>query len=171
MLAALALALLESAPPCGPALRVDYAESAPHDSVVVENLSPGDWQVSRLIWRLERSAGALIFDTLPGGAGMNAAYGFRALEGTVRVSDQPLVPDGATEMRILFEEVAPAARLRFAIDLDDTVRGIPGTIVDGPEIAGAEIEAEFVDGSGLSLTLTGTFGADAVARLATPCTS
>jgi hypothetical protein len=150
-----------------------YVEAAPNDLVVLRNLSPEGWQVARVDWRLQESEGELIFDTVAGGEGVDSAHAFAFTGGSagVRLADVPLVSDGAREMTLLFDAYPAGAAFEFSIDLDDTALGLPDTIVDGREIEGAAIEVAFRNDLGLTLVLTGRFGADAIARVDSPCTS
>lgn len=163
--------LLVSAAICGPAIEVTYWERAPYDFVILRNLSRDGWQVAELRWVLTGSAGDLVFDTAPGGPGIASSQSFRALDGAVRLRDQPLVADGSTELTLRFAAFPPAELFRFAIDLDDRRGSAGGTLVENAEIEGARVEARFVLAEGIEITLSGQFDAEATARLTTPCTA
>ncbi|MEO1469489.1 MAG: aggregation factor core [Pseudomonadota bacterium] len=154
-------------PLCGPSARVTFREGAPVDVYTVENLSPGDWAIAAVDIGLIGSAGRLVFDTVPGGAGRNVAQPFRAFPGEAALADMPLVPDGAEAMALSFAAFPTGARFQFSIDMDDRLAGW-GTTVQGPEIEGATVTVTFVAGERRS-TLSAAFDARAVAEPLTAC--
>lgn len=165
----LAAALTPEPAACGPALRVAFTDGAPVDRVTVQNVSRGAWSLTRLEWRLDGSAGDLVFDPETGGAGIAVAQPFREDGGEARIETIPAIVDGARLLTLDFTTFPSGARYRFTLDLDDRVEGRPGTIVSGSEIAGARISARFADSDGVEIEIEGVFDADGVARARSPC--
>lgn len=155
---------------CGPTAVVIFNESAPRDIVRIRNESPDGWRLTRLTWRLEGSAGDLIFDTEPGGPGSSVAQPFRD-GGGATLSATPAVADGDRTLALDFDAFAAGAAYSFTIDLDDRVGGVVGTMIAGSEIEGSEAEAEFVDADGRVATIWGVFDQDATARLEAACSA
>ncbi len=171
MIAAFLLLAAAEAEACGPGLEMRYAESSPLDVVWIRHLSPDGWQVERVVWRLEGSSGALMFDTVAGGEGAGSAGGFDGWSGPVRLADLPLIADGGGDLTLSFEEFAAGAEFSFGIDLDSRIQGAASTVVSLGDMAGAAVAAEFRHVTGIAMTLTGNFGPDSRAVLKTPCTS
>jgi len=156
--------------PCGPAATIVFSESAPRDRVTIRNQSPEGWSVAAVTWALEGSAGDLIFDTIPGGAGYSVAQPFQS-SGGATLSHQPGLADGDRTLDLVFSEFAPGALYAFTIDLDDRISGQAGTMIEGGVLTGASLEVVFVRTDGRREALAGEFDTDATARVAAACTS
>jgi hypothetical protein len=158
-------------PVCGPAATVLHAEGAPADRVVMRNISQGAWGIARASIDLAGSAGRLIFDTVPDGAGTNVAQPFRPAGGAAVLAAPPAIPDGAEAMSLAFAAFPPGARFGFTIDLDDRLTARPGPTVAGAETAGARFTVTFRHADGTTETHEGPFDERGGARAAAPCVS
>lgn len=153
---------------CGPVVTMRFYESSPRDFVTVRNESPAGWRLERLSWRLAGSAGDLVFDTAPGGAGYSVAQSFLD-GGGARLLEAPEVADGSQTLDLTFDGFVPGDDYDFSIDLDDQVTA--GATIDGSEIAGAEVEAVLANPDGFRATIYGVFDNRALARLEAECSS
>ncbi|MEO0819850.1 MAG: aggregation factor core [Pseudomonadota bacterium] len=175
MLAALLLAHVATSPAepiCGPTAIVHVAEGAPVDRFLIENVSPRGWAIAGVEIALPGSAGRLVFDTVPGGAGINVAQPFVSRAGAdVRLAAAPEVADGDERLSLAFEAFPAGAAYAFTIDLDDRVSAGGGTRVSGAEIAGASVLVRFARAEGGEESHAGTFDEVARARAASPCLS
>lgn len=171
-----ALASASELPICGPAARLSFRDSSPVDVFTIENITARanrDWVIAGVEIDLGPSAGRLVFDTVPGGAGQNVAQPFKARPppGGARLADLPVVPDGAEGLALLFSAFAPGQNFRFTIDMDDRLGGL-GTRVDGPEIEGAMVTVRFADpADGREAVLSAPFDSLSRAMPAEACLS
>lgn len=172
LLASLALpAPAQDLPVCGPAATIAHREGAPVDRVELRNISDGPWRIVTAVVDLGPSAGRLVFDTRPGGAGINTAQPFRPAGGEGVLAEMPEIPDGATVMTLAFSAFAPGAAFRFTIDLDDRLSGRGGTTIETAEAAGGVFTVTFAHEDGGTETHDGSFDAFGRARAAAPCLS
>jgi len=165
---ALTALLLSSDPAqaaCGPKATVGFTESAPADRFEITNQSLGDWAIAAVHLRLEEAAGSLIFDTDGGGAGLSAFEPFSVAQSTAVLGEAPEVGDGDSRITLRFAAFLPGQAFGFTIDIDDRVSGIGGTQVFGNEIEGAGVEILFTGPGGQSVTESGRFESDAIARI------
>ncbi|MEM8917191.1 MAG: aggregation factor core, partial [Pseudomonadota bacterium] len=117
----LAMALLATAPPAAADLRVSFQESAPKDRFSIVNAGGCDLTDLTLTIDLTPSAGGLIFDTEPTGAGVEVYQPFEIVEGLEHVQSIDTAADGGRTVTILFSRLAPNAATRFTVDVDDTL--------------------------------------------------
>lgn len=157
---------------CGPALEVTYRESAPKDIFVIRNVGESFWRLQALSIDLGPSAGALIYDTVSGGAGIDVAQPFEQLEPLPgqpgpRLLETPAPLDGATELTLRFEDFGGGQRFAFTIDLDDRLQPAEAgrTRVSDAEIFGTVVRAVFSGGENLTVTQEGRFDINSVALL------
>lgn len=162
-------------PVCGPTAFVTYREGAPVDRIAVENLSQDDWSITSVEIALAGSAGSLVFDTLPGGQGLNSAQPFRSGprsgQAEARLAAIPDLGDGDEQLTLEFEVFPPAARFWFSTDLDVMAIGRGSTILDPSDIAGATVSVTFEHARGGEETHIAAFDTRATARPAAPCLS
>ena len=136
-------------------LDVHFIEGAPKDRF--EFAFTGDCPLGpmQITVDLNDSAGALIFDTTGGGAGVEVFQPFELIEGAEHVAASSRVSDGDRKITLDLTSIAPGNVVAFTIDVDDTVSNRQIT-VNGSEIAGARVMA-----GGTSAL----FGTDAKAQL------
>jgi len=156
---------------CGPAASVSHREGAPTDTVVLTNWSEGPWSVASASIDLGPSAGRLVFDTAPDGAGINVSQPFRVAGGVAVLADMPVIPDGAETMTLSFTRFGPGEGFTFTIDLDDRVGGWGGTTIETAETADARFSVTFLHADGETETHEGLFDATGRAVAAAPCLS
>jgi len=173
---------------CGARLDGAFVESAPRDRFEFTNASRPGWTVAGLTLDLDGSAGRLVFDTAPGGQGVEVFQPFRTESGVVRVADVRAPDDGGETLALEFVATTrnasegdagadagvfdAGATYVFSIDVDDRLRESDlGQIrVSGSEIAGGRLSARIVHESGVVERLDGPFDATArVELLGTPC--
>jgi len=168
----LALLLVEAPlPVCGPAAEIAFREGAPVDRFFIENASVEDWSIARVEIGLAGSAGRLVFDTVPGGAGRNVSRPFRAEAGEARLSAAPDVPDGAEGMALDFSRFGPGERFVFSIDMDDRMTAVGGTQVAASELFDAAVTVTFAHARGGTEIHAARFDDRNRARPAAPCLS
>lgn len=155
---------------CGPAATVFHREGAPRDVILIRNLSQGPWSVVEAAIDLGPSAGRLVFDTVPDGAGINAAQPFRPAGGQAALAETPQVPDGAEAMGLRFADFPPGEHFSFTIDLDDRL-GAGGTTIGRAEASGALFTVTFAHEDGATETHAGAFDDAGEALAAAPCIS
>lgn len=161
--AAAAMRVIPAAVSCGPSVEVEFREGAPKDRFIITNTSQGDWQIEALAIDLVPSSGSLIFDTVPGGAGIDVAQPFQAGRGDVRLLTVTPAPDGARMLSLTFADFTRARSFDFTIDLDDQlVMSATGqTRIEGSEIAGASITVTMADTAENRTEMRGEFDRDA----------
>lgn len=152
---------------CTPDATVTFREGAPTDRFIISNDNASSWTLVSMAIVLRGSIGRLIFDTEEGGDGSSVFQPFRSGGGTVTAEGVIGADDGSEELAIAFQNFGPGHTYMFTIDLDDRLEMSQSgqTIITGAEIAGATIEAEFVDTSGMRFRSSGMFREDAVAIL------
>ena len=150
----------------GGTLWVRFVESAPRDRFELEASDAFAGSVSGLVIDLAGSAGALVFDTEPGGEGLEVFQPFRS-EGAsagVEATVGAFAGDGATRIDIALKGLGASGRYAFSIDVDDTlVASELGRIrVAGAEIGGATVAVRL---DGAADPVVAAFDADATATL------
>ena len=147
---------------------VTFDENVPTDSFRIANTSLCRATVTAITIDLAGSAGGLVFDTAPGGEGVNAYEPFGLRAGGEIVTEVTPVADGDRSLTLTFSALAPGSAVEVTIDVDDRlVSGPLGQAqVAGAEISGATVTATLVWPAGAPQRASGTFGADAVARIA-----
>lgn len=151
-----------SARACDPRLELRFEDDAPRDRLTLTNASTtGGWRAIALEVDLADSAGALIFDTVPGGAGFNVA---QPLIGPA-LAAPPNLADGDRTVTLTLRPIPPGRSEVLTLDLDNTI-GRQATIVDGAEIDGAAARATFRNPAGVKVDAVGRFDPSGVARLA-----
>lgn len=149
----------------GPAfadLQVTFDEGAPKDRFTVQTvggcgLGPSDIRID-----LSGSAAGLVFDVTASGAGVEVFQPFELTAGASNLTSVPMVTDGQTEVVLPVSGLTDSDAISFTIDVDDTMGGREIT-VSRAEISGARVEVSMA-----GKTYRGTFGDDAVARVAVP---
>lgn len=119
-------------------LDVRFLEGAPKDRFVLTFNSDCPLPAQQVTIDLNRSAGALIFDTTGNGAGVEVFQPFELVDGEEFITTPPRVADGDRKITLNLAPVAPGQTVAFTIDVDDTVSNRQIT-VNGSEIAGARV--------------------------------
>lgn len=166
MRAALALMLCLAAAPLQAEVTVTFTEGAPTDRFAIVTTATCLTGPLEIGINLAGSPAGLIFDTTGAGAGVEVFQPLVLVAGGDLVTGITALRDGDRAVTLRLAALPPGQVVAFTTDLDDTV-GQRETIVSGAEIAGATASLRGPDGA-----VTAPFGADGVARLATPpCTS
>lgn len=164
-IAALALATALPVPfaVAGSELTVSFQEAAPKDVIVIRNATGCPLPGFELRIDLRPSAGRLLFDTTPGGAGIDLAQPFEIVEGGAMVEAFADLTDGDRIARIRFRRMDVGGQVTVNLDLDDTLPEGPlgPTLVTPEEIAGAAV---FMAREGLP-EISAQFGLDGWAAL------
>lgn len=143
-----------------PDLVVSFTEASPEDRFVIENTSACQLSIQSVTIDLAGSAGRMVFDTEPGGAGYNVYQPFAARDGLARLARASTVSDGDTQLTLDFSVFEPGALFAFTIDTDDRLAQSifgPG-VIDGSELAGATVTVIAMLPAGLTRTDTAAFG-------------
>jgi hypothetical protein len=150
---------------CGPMATVRFVESSPADRFEIVNNSSDAWDVAHVELTLDGSAGALIFDTLGGGAGTSMFQPFVPAPAEFDAVVPMEVGDGTRTLALDFAGFRPGAAFAFTIDVDDTLlRSELGPMrVTESEIEGALAQALFRAPDGEEMVLDGHFGPDGIA--------
>ena len=154
---------------CEPLLVVRFVEGAPRDRFELEAGAALEGTVATVEIGLDGAAGGLVFDTEPGGGGVEVFQPFRVEDASAGVSLAPdgFEGDGARVLALALEGFGPGASATFSIDIDDdlvdSVRG--RTQVVGAEIAGATVNLTTLAPSGERRSAASAFDGDAVARV------
>ncbi|MDJ0685510.1 MAG: hypothetical protein QNJ84_12470 [Alphaproteobacteria bacterium] len=166
LVSVLAAAFLLAAFPAHAEIRVTFAEGAPKDRFTVTNAGACALGPAVVSIDLDGSAGGLIFDTTPGGAGLSVFQPFELVAGAERIASVSPVSDGGKRIDLSFRTLLPNESAAFTIDVDDTLRDGPmgQTMVAGSEIEGASVTVRF--GAEVGTSATSSFTADSTARLA-----
>lgn len=154
---------------CGPLIEVNYLETD-GDVMTIRNRSEQAWALQSLTFNMTTSRGSIIFDTLYGGPGSNAARDFYVISGNGKLLAPPLVEDGGSVMLMTFTDFGPGREIDFAIDLDDRMpNSIMGTAyVTGEEIMGGEVSGKLRSPEGHEMDVRGVFNEKNVAHLTSP---
>ncbi|MEO1276396.1 MAG: hypothetical protein AAFV96_13740 [Pseudomonadota bacterium] len=161
--------LIAALPVCGPTAEARFTEGAPVDRFEIANLSPEGWWIDAVAIDLGPSAGRLVVDALPGGAGFNVAQPFRAEAGAAVLAAGQSVADGDEMIALNFATFPETVRFRFTLDLDDRISGSAGTRVSGSEMRDARLTVTFRHRDGTEEEHEGLFDGNAAARAGAPC--
>jgi len=115
-----------------------FIEGAPKDRFVITNSSTCAIGMAQVQIDFANSAGALVFDTEPTGAGVEVFQPLEIVEGEDRFARPPVVRDGDSQVTLDLVGLNAGQSVAFTIDVDDTV-GARQITVNGSEIAGAEM--------------------------------
>ena len=124
-------------------LLIQFEEDAPRDRIRVDNQTNCPLGPFVLEINLSGSAGALIFDTLPAGPGLNVAQPFQVAKGAEFVTRVAPLQDGDQRAAVAFAGMGRKAEVVFTADLDDRVPTGPlgSTMIAPSELAGASARA------------------------------
>ncbi len=152
---------------CAPVVEVQFFESGGGDIFTIANKSQSPLRLESLTIRLQGSRGRLVFDTEDGGPGYSMPQQFEAVDNDVGLVGEPVVADGAEELRLQFKAFTAGRRFMFVIDLDDRLAtsDFGQAVVSGAEIEGAEAIAVLREVGGGIATARGVFHADGRALL------
>lgn len=117
---------------------VRFVESAPKDRFDIVNTSACAIVSTDVVIDLGGSAAGLIFDTTNTGAGVDVFQPFELVAGADALASHSRVADGDRQVTLSIRRLAPAARIAFTIDVDDTA-GPRGITIAGSEIEGATV--------------------------------
>lgn len=154
-------------PACGIELVAVFDEGAPRDRLTLENLSTADLAIASVEIDLTASAGSVIFDTRPGGTGVEVFQDFQVESGDATLAQDPVARDGSSLLGLQFDLFTAGETFTFSIDVDDQLADSDlGQIqVTGAELAGASVEYEAVGGE----TYRSVFNDADVARYESNC--
>lgn len=154
---------------CGPLIEVNYLETD-GDIMTIRNRSEQNWSLVTLTFLMGTSRGNVIFDTVYGGPGENAARDFYVVSGSGKLAAHPIVKDGGSVMLMAFSDFGPGREIDFSIDLDDQMpqSEMGRAYVTGQEIDGAKIEGLVRAPDGTDMNVRGTFNVKNVAHLTSP---
>jgi len=122
-------------------LVVSFEEAAPKDRFVIENQSGCGLKNLTLTLDLRASEAGLLFDTTPGGAGINVAQPFEVASGFDFVQSISPVTDGDRVATIQLSQLPVKQRVVLTVDVDDSLEISPmgQTMISGSEILGAAV--------------------------------
>lgn len=154
----LALCLLASSA-AAQDLTVQFTDGAPKDKITLVNTGC-DLSNAMVVLNLHGSQGGLVFDTTPGGAGVEV---FQPVEITSGYAALSPVKDGDEKLQIFVQSLMEGDTLGLTADLDDTAGGAGEITVNGSEMAGASVQIALND-----RVITGTFDASGQAKIPLP---
>ena len=145
---ALTLALLVATPATAN-IEAIFSEGAPKDRFTFTNTGGCALGPTTLTLNLADTPAGLIFDTSPGGAGVEVFQPYEIVQGGELVTTAPTVTDGATQITLDLTGLGAGQSVAFTIDVDDTLaQSSLGQIrVSDSEIAGASVVFSQKDGS------------------------
>jgi len=152
---------------CVALLEVRFVESAPRDRFEFLVPPAGPATVESIRLDLAGSVGELVFDTEPGGDGVEVYQPFRVERGEAMLLGAAPLADGGRRVELDFTGFGAGERFTFSIDVDDRLAASElGQIrVSGSEIEGASLLAGLRDADGARTSVEGRFDASAAARL------
>ena len=120
-------------------LDIRFIEGAPKDTFVIANTGSCALNTFTVEFDLSPSAGKLIFDTSPVGAGVEVFQPFAVRTGAIQLASGQKVDDGKDQLTIQVTRLKPQESVSFTIDVDDRLSNSElGQIrVSNAEIAGA----------------------------------
>ncbi len=147
-------------------IEIMFREGAPKDRIIIRNQDACSLPRMSLTIDLTPSAGGLIFDTVPGGAGIDVAQPLELESGAARIEQMSTVGDGDRQLLVVVSHLDPREAITLTIDLDDTLTtGLSApTRVSGGEIAGTLVTVQLGDNP-QQQPLTASFAPDANAVL------
>ena len=159
--------LLSSALTCAAAstaadIGVRFIEGAPKDRFEITNLGACAVVATDVVIDLRGSAAGLVFDVTGAGAGVEVFQPFELVSGADALASPSRVADGDRQITLSVRRLAPAGRIAFTIDVDDTV-GPRGITVSDSEIEGAVVRV-----SAAGAGSTGRFSRQGEALVKTP---
>jgi len=140
-------------------LVVQFTDGAPKDSITLQNQGCS-LSNAMVVLNLDGSQGGLVFDTTPGGAGVEV---FQPVEITSGYAALSPVSDGDKRLQIFVQSLTKGETLGLTADLDDTAGGAGEITVNGSEMHGASVQIALKD-----RVITGTFDATGQAKLPLP---
>ncbi|APE43778.1 hypothetical protein BOO69_10410 [Sulfitobacter alexandrii] len=147
-------------------LSLRFVEGAPKDRFVLTNDGTCPLAEATLTLDIGAAPAGLLFDTTPGGAGVDVHQPFDVIEGRGALLGVPELADGDTVLTLNLAGLPPEGVVSFTVDVDDSGTGRPETIT-GSEIAGAVVTLVLGE-----TTLEMAFSDQAVAVIPiAPCTS
>lgn len=155
---------------CAPAVQADitmhFVEGAPKDRFVLTNTGTCPIKEATITLDVGAAPAGLLFDTDPGGAGLEVSQPFEVIEGRNALLGLPELADGDTVLTLNMGGLPAGSTVSFSLDLDDSGTG-RRTVVSGSEIAGSVVTLVF---GTTTLHATFTDQASAIIPVA-PCTS
>lgn len=158
----LTTALVLGAAPALADVGVRFIEGAPKDRFEITNEGACALVATEIVIDLRGSAAGLVFDVTGTGAGVEVFQPFELVAGADALASTPRVADGDRQVTLSVRRLAPAARIGFTIDVDDTV-GPRGITVSDAEIEGALVRVSAAGSNG-----SGRFSRQGEARVKTP---
>ncbi|QFT59698.1 hypothetical protein FIU94_12760 [Sulfitobacter sp. THAF37] len=147
-------------------LSLRFIEGAPEDRFVLTNDGTCPLAEATLTLDIGAAPAGLLFDTTPGGAGVDVHQPFEVIEGRGALLGLPDLSDGDTVLTLNLAGLPSGGAVSFSLDVDDSGTGRPETI------AGSEIEGAMVTLVMGETTLDMPFSDQAVAVIPiAPCTS
>ncbi|MDM7941383.1 MAG: hypothetical protein QUV35_02025 [Hydrogenophaga sp.] len=157
-IAAMGLAAL----PAAAAVGVRFVEGAPKDRFEITNRAACALRDTEVVIDLRPSAAGLVFDVTALGAGVEVFQPLEIVAGADALASVSSVVDGDRQVVLSIRRLAPAARIAFTIDVDDTL-GPRGITVSGSEIEGAVVRVNTA-----GATASGRFSNNGEAVVPTP---
>ena len=158
----LTTAIVCGAAPAAADVGVRFIEGAPKDRFEITNEGACALVATEIVIDLRGSAAGLVFDVTDTGAGVEVFQPFELVEGADALASTPRVADGDRQVMLSVRRLAPAGRIAFTIDVDDTV-GPRGITVSDAEIEGALVRVSAAGSNG-----SGRFSRQGEARVKTP---
>lgn len=154
---------------CSENIKISFAEGAPVDKFIIKNNAP-NFQIAELEIDLSNSKGRLIFDTVPGGKGIEVFQPFKTVSGQAKVINANAVKDGTDRVALEFEQFANGQDYTFSIDVDDQLTSSElGQIrVTGGEMESAQANFVLTNASGEETKTSASFGKNNQAILFSP---
>lgn len=146
-------------------MAVLFTEGAPKDRFELVNRSSCALQATEVVIDLGSSSAGLVFDVTGSGAGVEVFQPLEFVAGADALVSMPTVKDGDRKLLLSIRKLAPAARIVFTIDVDDTA-GPRGITISGSELEGATVRI----GSGRSQSV-GRFSREGGVVVSTPACS
>ncbi len=119
-------------------LSLRFVEGAPSDRFVLTNTGNCPLAEATLTLDIGAAPAGLLFDAMPGGAGVDSYQPFEVIEGRGALLGLPELADGDTVLSLNLAGLEAGGIVSFSLDVDDTGTGLPETIADS-EIAGTMV--------------------------------
>jgi len=148
-------------------IQVSFADGAPKDKFVIQNISECNIQNIAMTIDLLESTGRLIFDTTATGKGVEVFQPFEVTTGQITLNSARQFNDGDTQLSLNISSIKANDSVSFTIDVDDTLTESEfGNIrVTAPEISGGSVALKINNNK---TSLTASFDKNGKAMLVMP---
>lgn len=146
---------------CEGSVIISFMEGAPVDKFRIENRSD-IWQISTVEINLASSKGRLIFDTTPGGKGVDVFQPYKEVSGSAKIISASKIADGSDAVTLRFERFAKGETYTFSIDVDDQLTSSElGQIrISGSEMELAKANFSLIASDGQAKNISASFDKD-----------